>query len=204
MASPATEDATRGAGVVRDALITTAAQMLGEVGPSSISVRDLARRAGVNHGQVHHYFGGKRGLLVAAMRKLAKDHYDSMHELSGDRGIPPIFSLAEDDVYWRAVCRVVMENDLELARIEVDEDISVPRRAMKVAAEEYDIDVDGIEFKAQFALIAAAQMGWVALEDFIMMIANVEDEDRAAVREHAKELLESWIDQLSPDRARAD
>ena len=33
------------------------------------AARHLAERAGVNHGQVHHYFGGKRGLLEAAMRQ---------------------------------------------------------------------------------------------------------------------------------------
>ena len=190
------EDMHRGSDAVRDALIAAAARMLGEVGPSSISVRDVARRAGVNHGQVHHYFGGKHGLLVAAMRKLAQDHFDASYERSNGHPIPPMFALAQDEDYWRAVCHVVMDNHLDLARIEVDEGISVPRRALDVAKAEYDISDSDLDFKAQFALLGAAQMGWVALEDFVMLIADVEEKDREAVRERAKKLLEGWLEQL--------
>lgn len=196
MASPA-DDLNRSTDNVRDALIGAAATMLGESGPSSISVRDVARRAGVNHGQVHHYFGGKRGLLIAAMRKLAQDHFNATNERTGGDPIPPVFALAEDDFYWRAVCRVVMEGDLELARIEIDEDISVPRRALDAAAAEYNLETDDVDFKAQFGLVAAAQMGWVALEDFIMLIADVEEKDRIAVRDRAGTLLQDWIHQLT-------
>lgn len=198
MAHPA-DDLHPGADSVPEALIEAAAQMLGEVGPNSISVRDVARRAGVNHGQVHHYFGGKRGLLVAAMKKLARDHFEATNARTGGNPIPPIFALAQDDFYWRAVCRVVMEDDLELARIEIDEGVSVPRRALDATTRLYDIADDDLDFKAHFALMAAAQMGWVALEDFLMLIADVKEDDRAAVRQRAKELLEGWIDQLTTD-----
>ena len=173
--------------------------MLGEVGPNSISVRDVARRAGVNHGQVHHYFGGKRGLLVAAMRKLAQDHFTASNERTGGNPIPPVFALAEDELYWRAVTRVVMEGDLELARIEIDEGISIPRRALEAARSEHGLDTDDLDIKARFGLISAAQMGWVALEDFIMLISDVADEDRLAVRERARKLIQDWIRQLTED-----
>lgn len=184
---------------MRAALVAAAAEMLSATGPRSISVRDVARRAGVNHGQVHHYFGGKRGLLVAAMRKLAKDHFDANNARTGGNPIPPVFAIAEDDFYWRAICRVMMEDDLDLARIEVDEKISVPRRALDAAMAHYQIAPDDLDFKARFALLAATQMGWVALEDFIMLVADVDRDDRAEVRERAKALLEQWIKDMGGD-----
>jgi AcrR family transcriptional regulator len=183
----------RGADAVRSALIAAAAEMLSDAGPKALSVREVARRAGVNHGQVHHYFGGKRGLLVAAMRKLSLSHFEKMTVASGGDPIPPALSLAEDTSYWRALCQVMMEGDLELARIEVDEDISVPRRALLALMERFEIADDDLEFKARFAAAAALQLGWAALEDFVMLISDVDDSDRAEVRDRVKALLERSI-----------
>ena len=36
-----------------------------EHGPGSVSLRDIARRAGVSHGAPAHHFGNKAGLLTA-------------------------------------------------------------------------------------------------------------------------------------------
>ncbi len=56
---------TRGRDAVKTKLINSACEMLAELGPNAMSVRNVASRAGVNHGQVHHYFGGKQGLVEA-------------------------------------------------------------------------------------------------------------------------------------------
>jgi AcrR family transcriptional regulator len=46
-------------------LLDTAIQAIGEVGPAAVSLRDLARRAGVSHAAPAHHFGDKAGLLTA-------------------------------------------------------------------------------------------------------------------------------------------
>jgi AcrR family transcriptional regulator len=199
LACPAEEESSRGTDAVRSALLTAAAELLSEAGPSSISVRDVARRAGVNHGQVHHYFGGKRGLLVAAMRKLAEGHWNTINARTGGHPIPPLFALADDPAYWRAVSHVMMEGDLELARIEVDEDISVPRRALHALMERYEIDDDDLDFKARFAATTALQMGWVAMEDFIMLVSDVDEADRKYVQERVRALLENSMERAMQD-----
>jgi AcrR family transcriptional regulator len=185
----------RGSHAVKAALIDAAAEMLGEVGPRALSVREVAQRAGVNHGQVHHYFGGKRGLLEAAMRKLAREHYEHALELSGDAPFPPVLSLAEDSGYWRAVCRVVMEGDLDLARIEIDEDLSVPRRVLRSFEAKADAGSDPLELKARFAAMAALQLGWVAFEDFMLLLADVDPVDRESVRARVKDFVGRSIDE---------
>ena len=75
-------------------LIVAAADLVGEVGPRSMSVRALADRAGVNHGLVHHYFGGKDGLLRAAMMRLVEEHAQFAKEKSGGSPIPAPLALA--------------------------------------------------------------------------------------------------------------
>lgn len=52
-------------GALRAALLTSAVQALNESGASALSLRDLARRAGVSHAAPAHHFGDKAGLLTA-------------------------------------------------------------------------------------------------------------------------------------------
>lgn len=180
----------RGSDAVKAALIGAAAKMLGEMAPSRISVRDVAERAGVNHGQVHHYFGGKRALLKAAMLHLAKGHFEHSSELAGDRPFPPALSLAEDTDYWQAICQIVIEGDLDLARTDIDAEISVPREIIKTLVDEKSVGTDDLEMKARFAVVAAMNWGLVAFEDYLMLIADIELEQRKEAREKIKRQMQ--------------
>src|SRR5918998_5321656 len=52
-------------GDLRQAILTAAVAALAESGPAQLSLRDLARRAGVSHAAPAHHFGDKAGLLTA-------------------------------------------------------------------------------------------------------------------------------------------
>src|SRR2546423_14986799 len=52
-------------GDLRRVLLEEAVAALRESGPASLSLRDLARRAGVSPAAPAHHFGGKRGLPTA-------------------------------------------------------------------------------------------------------------------------------------------
>jgi AcrR family transcriptional regulator len=49
----------------RNALLEGVRQAVGEHGASALSLRDVARRAGVSHAAPAHFFGSKSGLLTA-------------------------------------------------------------------------------------------------------------------------------------------
>jgi AcrR family transcriptional regulator len=61
-----------------------------EVGPSAVSLRELARRAGVSHAAPTHHFGDKRGLLTAfaaeGHRLLAQSLAEASTSTDGDFG----------------------------------------------------------------------------------------------------------------------
>jgi AcrR family transcriptional regulator len=63
-------------GNLRAVLLTVAAQELQAVGPAQLSLREVARRAGVSHAAPAHHFGDKRGLFTA----LAADGFRILHE----------------------------------------------------------------------------------------------------------------------------
>ena len=52
-------------GNLRQAVLAAAVDAITEVGPAGLSLRDLARRAGVSHAAPAHHFGDKAGVLTA-------------------------------------------------------------------------------------------------------------------------------------------
>jgi len=52
-------------GNLRPALLRAAVEVIGEVGPAAMSMREVARRAGVSHTAAMYHFGDKAGLLTA-------------------------------------------------------------------------------------------------------------------------------------------
>lgn len=63
-------------GDLRRALLAAAVEAIAENGPAALSLRDLARRAGVSHAAPAHHFRDKAGLLTA----LAIEGYDLLAE----------------------------------------------------------------------------------------------------------------------------
>jgi AcrR family transcriptional regulator len=61
-------------GDLRREVLVAAAQMIAEGGPSQLSLREVARRAGVSHAAPAYHFGDKPGLLTA----LAAQGYDML------------------------------------------------------------------------------------------------------------------------------
>ena len=70
----------RGRKNVEKRLIDSAAYLVGSVGPNQLTIRDVADHAGVNHAQIHHYFGGKQGLLIATYKNLLLSTFNNLKE----------------------------------------------------------------------------------------------------------------------------
>lgn len=67
-------------GDLRQTLLTAAVEMIGEQGLARVSLRDLARRAGVSHAAPRHHFQDKAGLFTA----LAADGYRLLADALAD------------------------------------------------------------------------------------------------------------------------
>lgn len=193
-----TEAPTRARLETQNKLIEAAAELLGEVGPRAMSVRGVAERAGVNHGLVHHYFGGKDGLLRAAMMRLVEEHAEFARTQSGGSPIPAPLALSNDQRYLRAVVRSVLDDEMELAQMELTAGVSVPRGALRHAVERRQLPGADIETKARLAIGMAMEMGWAALEPFLFAVAEVDgDDEREEVRAYARRYREAFVKETS-------
>src|SRR5688500_2975476 len=74
-------------GHLRQAILAAAVDALTESGPARLSLRDLARRAGVSHAAPAHHFGDKAGLLSAVAAEgynLLADALTAAQQHTGD------------------------------------------------------------------------------------------------------------------------
>lgn len=181
---------------VEERLIVAAGELLGEVGPRSMSVRNVAERAGVNHGLVHHYFGGKDGLMKAAMTRLVEEHAVFAREASQGDPIPAPLLLNHDPKYLRAVVRAVLDDEMELATTEISEGVSVPRGALAFAVDSKKLGEPDVRMKAMVAVSMAMEMGWAALEPFLFAVTEVAETEQEDVREIVRDYRRQMVKQV--------
>jgi AcrR family transcriptional regulator len=97
-------DKPAGRAAVMTALIDATADLILEQGVT-MSVRDIARRAGVNHGLVHTYFGSKEALLSAAFGSIIARAAEDL-----DAGFPPAdLAFRRRGEIARAMARVMLD-----------------------------------------------------------------------------------------------
>ena len=177
-------------------LIVAAADQLVELGPRNLSVRNVAENAGVNHGLVHHYFGGKRGLLEAAMTRLVEEHANFAKEVSVGETVPPVFILKQDPRYLKAVVRAVLDDEMDLATIELRLGVSVPNSVLhhlfRLIGDKRPI----AEIQAMVALAMAMEMGWAALEPFLFAATEVEPVEEAEIIRHVTDFRRKMLESL--------
>ncbi len=183
----------RGRSSVEEKLIAAACSLLAKSGPNAVSNRDIAKRAGVNHGQIHHYFGSKHGLLKAAMSRVSQTHWDNTQE----NGYIPLKGLGEDQLYALAVVRCAIDGELELATQHVTDNISVPRLLLENRIKSQDPSLTPLDAQCAMAVPVAIEMGWAVLEPYIFNALDVKEEDIQKVREHVAATLAMIMDNTS-------
>ena len=86
------------------AVLEAASELFAEKGPAATSIREVAARAGVNHGLLHRHFGSKRQLLAATLQYLA-DSAATLH----DSGAPAERLEAAYELQARVMVRSMLD-----------------------------------------------------------------------------------------------
>jgi AcrR family transcriptional regulator len=113
-------------GDLRRALIRAAVEAIAESGPSALSLRAVAKRAGVSHAAPAHHFGDKAGLLTAVATEgydRFADALEAAWEATGDFvevGIAYVRFAIDHKAYFETMFRpeLLHEDDPELQRAE--------------------------------------------------------------------------------------
>ncbi len=144
----------------RTQILRVAAELFGERPYSEVSVNDIAERAGIARGLMHHYFGSKRELYLEVVRLAAK--------LPPVR-LPPSEGRSSEESWPRAVdgfmAMIDHNPDLWLASVTVgaaerdDEVAAILDEAREILADQ-TLVVIGLEDRADDPVVRAFVRAW--------------------------------------------
>ena len=163
---------------VEKKLIDSAAELLGSIGPNQLSIRDIAVHAGVNHAQIHHYFGGKQGLLEATYKQLAFEHMQQLERRNigvMNIGNEPLSGLTEN--YFNALIRAVLDGQMDLLRVQVDSGLSMSKKTLNELTKLRGASKPSAEEKAAIALVMVLEFGFAAIKPYITEVLKISDKD---------------------------
>ena len=169
---------TKGRQNVEKKLIESAAVLVGAIGPNQLTIRDIADHAGVNHAQIHHYFGGKDGLLIATYKLLAFEHVEQLQR----RNVTPDNMIKEPlseitNNYFRAVIRAVLDNRMDLVRVQVDSDLKKKKKTLDQLVKLKNKKKPSAEMKAAIALIMVVEFGLASMKPYIMEVLDINEQE---------------------------
>ena len=163
---------------VEKRLIESAAVLVGSIGPNQLSIRDIADHAGVNHAQIHHYFGGKDGLLIATYKLLAFEHIEQLQRrnVSPDNMIrEPLGDITNN--YFRAIIRAVLDNRMDLVRVQVDSNLSMSKKTLDQLVKLKNKKKPTADMKAAIALIMVLEFGLASMKPYIMEVLDINEKE---------------------------
>jgi AcrR family transcriptional regulator len=158
------ETAPLGRDEVVAAALAAAADLFAERGPAATSIRDIAARAGVNHGLIHRHFGSKDKLVGAVLDYLGQYLADL---------------LASDSPH--AVLDAAIDRQLRvIARTTLD---GYPIGALQTRFPNIAASIDRLrrsgmsDRQARFAAahLTALQLSWRVFGDFLRASAGLDD-----------------------------
>ena len=168
----------KGRANVEKQLINSAAELVGSIGPNQLSIRDIAEHANVNHAQIHHYFGGKQGLLEATYKQLAFEHVEQLErrKIRADRlGNEPLSEITDN--YFKAIIRAVLDGQMDLVKVQVDSGLSQSIKTLNQLTKMSGAKKPTPELKAAVALVMVLEFGLAAMKPYISEILKLSQKD---------------------------
>ncbi len=164
---------------VRAALIQATIELILEQGVA-VSVRDVARRAGVNHGLVHTYFGSKDALITEAFGTVIAR---ATAEVEAS-GFPPAdLAFRRDGEIAKAIARVM----LEVGDDPFPAHPILPGWRDALARTRPDATDDEL---AEAVIIASTLgLGWALFADHLCRILELDTEQADAIERRVAELV---------------
>ncbi len=171
------------------ALVDAATELFAERGPGAVSVREVAARAGVNHGLVHRHFGSKDGLVRAVLDHLVadlRDRYACGVVVDGLGGA--LFEeIAANETYWRVLARALLDGYTDWLDDGNFPLISAAVASLKAAIKRGDVDPH-CDAQAVVSSFVAVSLGWLVFEPFIVAATGM----KASAKTRRKRMVALW------------
>lgn len=152
----------RGREAVAEALVDAATELFAARGPAGVSVKEIAARAGVNHGLVHRHFGSKEALLSAVLDRLVTRIDESLpreDESFVEAAQQAFRGAREQGAYFRILAHALLAGEDPAA---LQRRFPITERLLQLAKR------DGLDDpKRLVSAMLAAGLGWLLFEPWI-------------------------------------
>jgi len=182
----------RGKKAVMTALVEAATDLFAAKGPAQVSVREIADKAGVNHGLVHRHFGSKEGLLKAVMEGLsARMAADTAKALALDSEaalrVGMFKSLTNNEDYLKILARSLLDGK---ALEDIQDRFPIIEGLIDFAAKRKETGQmgEGSDPRAVVAFQVASVMGWLTFERYLLASTGLDKDGIENSREAFLEL----------------
>jgi AcrR family transcriptional regulator len=186
---------------VMAAVLDAATALFATRGPASVSVRDIAAAASINHALVHRHFSSKQEVLRAVLEQTVQEVAAIAAEITdAHAGIGRLFAAsAAHETYWRGLARALLdgENPRTLQRdfptvhrliTLLQPDGQQRRRRPHQSASSGSRDV-----RVVVGALCALMLGWLVFEPFLLVATGLDQEDQAKVREQVVLMLQAMM-----------
>lgn len=188
---------TKGRQNVEKKLIESAAVLVGSIGPNQLTIRDIADHAGVNHAQIHHYFGSKDGLLSATYKLLAFEHIEQLQRrnVSVDNLVrEPLGDITNN--YFKAIIRAVLDNRMDLVMVQVDANLSMSKKTLDQLVKLKNSKKPTAEMKAAIAIVMVVEFGFAAMKPYIMEVLDIDEKEMKKFMDFFFKARESGLNEV--------
>lgn len=187
----------RGKTQVKAALIEAGIKLFSERGVSSVSVRDLAQEAGVNHSLLFRHFGDKDTLVKAVFeeRFLRLGVFDESATTDGEQMLETsIRAVMKDEQLWRLMTFAALEGQDDILASIPSPYMQTTLKQLKKRQQNNEI-YDGVDASVLLASGFALGLGWAVFRRTLMSMAGAKDQDFESLRVQVDKL---WDDMIAP------
>jgi AcrR family transcriptional regulator len=187
------------------ALLAATRELVARQPYETVTVRQIAARAGVHHSLIYRHFGSKERLLWEAMNEVAWEMASLLRADPRLRDVVPAMHLAilERADWMRSLAQLLMAGSalegyersfptMRGLRMLVERE-RADSGAAAGAADGPDPAANGPDPAVVVATATAASAGWILIRTFLVQALELEDRDSAELDRQVADLLGQWV-----------
>lgn len=191
---------TRGArAATTAAMLEAAEELFAAYGFAAVSVRDIAKQAGVSHALVHRYLGKKEDIFRKVLQR--NEHGIAAAPARTDDLMEAVALMFREGLAYRRYLRLVthpavhgLPFDVIMGRFPATELlIELAGRSKGEAPPCGDVDP-----RVAVAAVIALYLGWLSLEPLLVPAAGLQDEDEALVLAQLERVIRCLVSGTIP------